>query len=86
LADRYESRPMATSWTRFRRDKTALAGVTVIALIVTAALLAPWLAPFDPSFQSVDGLTEDGCQLVWQDVETVEGDIIPQCVAYCPWQ
>jgi hypothetical protein len=33
-----------------------------------------------------DGLTEDGCQLVWQEVETVEGDIIPQCVAYCPWQ
>jgi hypothetical protein len=33
-----------------------------------------------------DGLTEDGCQLVWQDVETVEGDVIPQCVAYCPWQ
>lgn len=33
-----------------------------------------------------DGLTEDGCQLVWQEVETIEGDIIPQCVAYCPWQ
>lgn len=33
-----------------------------------------------------DGLTEDGCQLVWQDVETLDGDIIPQCVAYCPWQ
>lgn len=33
-----------------------------------------------------DGLTPDGCQLVWQDVETEEGDVIPQCVAYCPWQ
>ena len=33
-----------------------------------------------------DGLTEDGCQLVWEDVETMEGDTIPQCVAYCPWQ
>ena len=33
-----------------------------------------------------EGLTEDGCQLVWQDVETIEGDVIPQCVAYCPWQ
>ncbi len=33
-----------------------------------------------------EGLTEDGCQLVWQEVETVEGDIIPQCVAYCPWR
>lgn len=33
-----------------------------------------------------DGLTEDGCQMMWQDVETLDGDIAPQCVAYCPWQ
>lgn len=33
-----------------------------------------------------DGRTQDGCQLVFEDVETVEGDIIGQCVAYCPWQ
>ena len=33
-----------------------------------------------------DGLTEDGCQMMWQEVETVEGDVVPQCVAYCPWQ
>jgi hypothetical protein len=32
------------------------------------------------------GLTEDGCELMWQDVETIEGDVVPQCVAYCPWQ
>ncbi|MGH6959082.1 MAG: ABC transporter permease, partial [Dongiaceae bacterium] len=51
---------MATSWTRFRRDKTAIAGLAVIALIVAAAALAPLLAPFDPSFQAVDGLTDDG--------------------------
>ena len=33
-----------------------------------------------------DGRTEDGCQLVWEDVETVEGGTYGQCVAYCPWQ
>lgn len=33
-----------------------------------------------------DGRTEDGCQLVWEDVETIEGDVLGQCVAYCPWQ
>jgi hypothetical protein len=33
-----------------------------------------------------DGLTEDGCQLVYDEVETMEGDVVPQCVAYCPWQ
>ncbi len=33
-----------------------------------------------------EGLTEDGCQLMWQDVQTIEGDVVSQCVAYCPWQ
>ena len=32
------------------------------------------------------GLTNDGCVLRWQEVETIEGDVIEQCVAYCPWQ
>jgi hypothetical protein len=34
-----------------------------------------------------DGLTEDGCQLQWQEVPTLEeGPPVFQCVAYCPWQ
>lgn len=33
-----------------------------------------------------DGLSEDGCQMMWEDVETIEGGGDPQCVAYCPWQ
>jgi hypothetical protein len=33
-----------------------------------------------------EGLTEDGCYLRWREVETIEGDVIGQCVAYCPWQ
>jgi hypothetical protein len=32
------------------------------------------------------GLTDDGCELIWQEVQTIEGDVVNQCVAYCPWQ
>jgi hypothetical protein len=32
-----------------------------------------------------EGFTEDGCQLMWQEVPTEEGDAVDQCVAYCPW-
>jgi hypothetical protein len=32
------------------------------------------------------GLTEDGCQLVYDEVQTIDGYVYPQCVAYCPWQ
>lgn len=33
---------------RFRRDPWFQAGVGLVTLVVLAALLAPWLAPFDP--------------------------------------
>jgi hypothetical protein len=33
-----------------------------------------------------EGRTEDGCELMWQEVETIEGDVVNQCLAYCPWQ
>jgi ABC-type dipeptide/oligopeptide/nickel transport system permease subunit len=35
--------------TRFRRDRWFQAGVGLVGLVVLAALLAPWLAPFDPT-------------------------------------
>src|SRR5437870_1330552 len=33
-----------------------------------------------------EGVTEDGCILEWQEVPTLEGPRLYQCVAYCPWQ
>ena len=33
-----------------------------------------------------EGETEDGCQLQWQQVQTLEGPPDFQCVAYCPFQ
>ena len=76
---------MATSWTRFRRDKTAIAGLTVIALIVAAAALAPSLAPFDPSYQSFDGLTEDGSPVppngeFWLGTDTLGRDLLSRMI------
>jgi peptide/nickel transport system permease protein len=34
---------------RFLRHRLAVAGLTVVVLFVLAAILAPWIAPFDPS-------------------------------------
>jgi ABC-type dipeptide/oligopeptide/nickel transport system permease subunit len=35
-------------WSRLARDRWALTGLAIVALIAFAALLAPWLAPADP--------------------------------------
>ncbi len=54
---------MAGFWTRFKRDRLAVAGIFVIAVFTLAALLAPVVSPFDPSEQFFDGLTLEGSPL-----------------------
>jgi peptide/nickel transport system permease protein len=51
------------AWQRFRKDRAALFGAAVIVAVVTAALLAPWVTPYDPSEQFFDGLTLEGAPL-----------------------
>lgn len=36
------------AWRRFRRHRLAVAGAVVLAALALAAVLAPWLAPYDP--------------------------------------
>lgn len=44
--------PARRAWQRLRRRKSAMAGLVVIVLVVLAALLAPWISPYDPAQQS----------------------------------
>jgi peptide/nickel transport system permease protein len=48
------------AWRRLRRDRAAMFGAALIALITLAAIFAPLLAPHDPTEQFRDGLTLDG--------------------------
>lgn len=41
-----------TTWARFRANRTAMAGLVVLAVLVVVALLAPLIAPFDETERS----------------------------------
>jgi peptide/nickel transport system permease protein len=41
------------AWTRFRRNRLALVGLALVLVLALTATLAPWLAPHDPSRQSL---------------------------------
>jgi peptide/nickel transport system permease protein len=58
-----EARTVGEAWKRFRKDKAALFGAAIIVAVVTAAILAPWVTPYDPSEQFFDGLTLEGAPL-----------------------
>ena len=55
-----ETSPFAQAWRRLRRDRAALVGMALVLLLFIAALLAPVLAPHNPTEQFRDGLTLDG--------------------------
>src|SRR4029078_10794507 len=54
---------MSDAWKKFFRNRLALAGSLVIALIVLGGVGAPWLPPYDPHEQFFDGLTLEGAPL-----------------------
>lgn len=48
---------------RLAERRLALLGFVLIVLVVTAAALAPWIAPYAPEEQLFDGLTLEGAPL-----------------------
>jgi ABC-type dipeptide/oligopeptide/nickel transport system permease subunit len=52
VAERADT-PGGDAWRRFRRNRLALIGLLIVAVILTSAILAPWLAPQDPAKQSL---------------------------------
>jgi glutathione transport system permease protein len=50
--------PFAEFWRRFRRKRVALASACVIIVLMLAAALAPWIAPFDQTTPDYNALLE----------------------------
>jgi hypothetical protein len=67
------------------RWRTLAALSALGAIAIGAAYFYPY-AYIDAPQPFCEGLTADGCQLMWEEVLTMEGDLVYQCVAYCPWQ
>jgi hypothetical protein len=65
------------------RTFIALSALSTIAIGSSSYYPYAYIAAPEPY---CEGLTADGCRLMWQEVETLEGDVVNQCVAYCPWQ
>ena len=49
VSDRKHDTLMRLAWRRFVRHRLAVLGLIILAIFIVLALLAPWLAPFDPT-------------------------------------
>lgn len=80
-----------SAWRSGHRVRHGSGWRTFVALSALSAILVGSNEYYPYAYISApqpycEGFTEDGCELMWQQVETIEGDVIDQCVAYCPWQ
>jgi peptide/nickel transport system permease protein len=48
-----KSSPLRETWRRLKMNRAAICGLAVIVVMVTSALLAPWVAPYDPTKMDV---------------------------------
>jgi peptide/nickel transport system permease protein len=55
--------PNPSALSRLLQRKMAVFGLIIIVLVVAGAVLAPWIAPFDPNDQMFDGLTLEGAPM-----------------------
>lgn len=78
-------RPPVTTWTRVTRNRAALFGLVVVLVVIGVAILAPWIAPYDPAQQYFDGLTPDGRPLppssrFWLGTDLLGRDLLSRLI------
>jgi len=49
------TRPAATAWRRFARNRAAMAGLVLVLFFLLMAAFGPWVAPRDPLKQQLEG-------------------------------
>lgn len=75
MADAMPTGGAAVVWRRFRRHKLAVIGGAVVALIVLAALIGPWLSPYDPA-ASVGPFSAPPSAKHWLGTDQIGRDVL----------
>jgi len=72
--------PFGLAWLRFRRSKTALAGLTIVGLLALVAVFASWLAPFPYDEPFDDDLGKGPSLKHWLGVDELGRDILSRII------
>lgn len=72
--------PFGEFWRRFRRRKIAVAAGLFLALLVLAAIAAPWIAPFDPTTPDYNAVLEEPSALHWTGTDPYGRDVFSRII------
>jgi glutathione transport system permease protein len=72
--------PWSEFWRKFRRQKLAVASGVFLLLLVFVALLAPWIAPYDPAAPDYEHVLEGPSWLHWAGTDDYGRDILSRII------
>lgn len=67
-------------WLGFRTNPLAVIGLIIIAVVVLLALVAPWLAPYDPGFQNLSNRLAAPSAAHWFGTDELGRDVFSRIV------
>ncbi len=76
----YAATPRTIALGRFRRDRMGLAGVGIIVLLIAAAALAPWVAPYDPLAIDLTAVLRPPSRAHWLGTDESGRDVLSRVV------
>lgn len=79
-AVRREESPLRRAWRRLCRRKSAMAGLVVVVLFIAMALLAPWIAPYDPVKTSFTLVRKAPTWAHWFGTDEVGRDVLARVI------
>jgi len=75
-----EESPWSRAWRRLKRRKGAMAALVVVVLLILLAVLAPWVAPYDPTATSFATVRKAPSWAHWFGTDEVGRDVLSRVI------
>ena len=72
--------PLQMFWFRFRRNKVAVISLAFIIFQILVAVLAPWVAPYDPTYQDYAATWEPPSGKHWFGTDDLGRDVLSRLI------
>lgn len=72
--------PLARSWRAFWRRSSTVASVAILGVLVLAAILAPWIAPYDPAEIDMLNMLSSPSSAHWLGTDENGRDILSRLI------
>jgi peptide/nickel transport system permease protein len=68
--------PARLAWLRLKRSRLAITGIVILAVMVALAVLAPWIAPYDPEKTDLFSIKAPPSSEHWLGTDAIGRDVL----------